>query len=52
MKVSKLVERLQKEDGDLEVWVSSDGIDYAIVDEVSEDGEGALIILGEIKREW
>lgn len=52
MKVHKLIEKLQMVDGELEAWVSSNGIDYAVVDEIEKDGEGALLILGEIKRSY
>lgn len=50
MKVHKLIEKLLKVDGELDAWVSSNGIHYSIVDDIDEDGEGALIILGEIER--
>lgn len=53
MKVSKLIEELQKVDGKREVWVSSNGMDYSLVDYVeSDDGEGNVLIMGEIEREF
>lgn len=52
MKVNKLIEKLQKLDGDLDVWVSSDGINYEIADEVDVDSEDDVIILGKIERNY
>ena len=51
MKVSRLIEQLQMLDGEKEVWVSGNGIDYSIVDYIEkDDGEGNVLILGEIER--
>lgn len=53
MNVRKLIEQLQMADGEQEVWVSSDGISYSMVDYVEkDDGEGNVIILGELGRDY
>lgn len=53
MKVRNLIEQLQMANGEQEVWISSNGIDYSIVDYVEkDDGEGNLLIMGEIERRF
>lgn len=52
MKVHKLIEKLQRLNGDLDVWVSSDGINYEIADEVDVDSEDDVIILGKFEPNY
>lgn len=51
MKVRKLMERLAKQEPEADVYVSSNGIDYEIAEEVGED-DGDVVIIGEIKRDF
>lgn len=52
MKVHKLIETLQKLDGELDVWVSGDGINYGVADDVAVDDVGDVVILGDSQREY
>ena len=46
MKVSKLIEELQKLDGNAEVYVSGDGIHYELVVDIEVDDEDDVLISG------
>lgn len=51
MKVRKLIEQLEKQDPEADAYVSSNGIDYEIAEEVGED-DGDVVILGKVKRDF